>query len=493
MPKFVDRKRELSELNLLTNRAVSGKSQFLILYGRRRVGKTTLLLHWAEQWAEQRNLPVIYWVARREMPTATRQSLANAVWRWAYPDEIDPKPPRFDSWESLFTQMGRMFGDQPLILIMDEFSYAAESDPSLPSHLQAAWDHIFKDRPLFMILAGSHIGMMVDMLRYQAPLYGRFTGQLSLGPLPFGTVAEFFPNYSAEERVATYAILGGVAGYWERFDPNVSLVDNLRDHLFQKIGMFRSEPTILIGDVVREPRTYESVLQAIANGARTPAEMAAVTGVSSPNLSPYLKRLVELGFVERRIPVTIPRAKRKSTTRARYHLADPYLRFYFRFIEPNLELIEQGRTELIWKRIREQVRAFIGQTTWEELCRTWVLQQADQGNLPFEVELVGSHWSKNAQIDVVAMNWRDKAILLGECKWGLPPVDEAVITKLVSKTDLVIPKGDGGGNVADWQVFYIFFARGGYTHAATQAAQRVDARLIDLDQVVNDLEAIERS
>lgn len=423
----------------------------------------------------------LYWVARRETAEATRHSLARALWRWAYPDEVDIQPPRFGSWEALFEQMGRMLdNDKPVIIIFDEFSYAAESDASIPSHLQAAWDHLFKNKPLILALAGSHIGMMVDMLGYHAPLYGRFTGQLPLSHLPFATVTDFFPNYSAEERVATYAVLGGVAGYWERFNPDQPLIDNLQQHLFQQMGMFRSEPMVLINDVVRETRHYEAILKAIATGARTPSEMAKVTGITSPNLSPYLKRLIELGFIERRIPATIPFDQRKSTTRSRYHVSDAYLRFYFRFMEPNLELIELGRTKLLWERIREQFRAFIGQTTWEELCRTWVLQQADEGNLPFEVEIVGSHWATNTQIDVLGINWREKAILLGECKWGLGEVNRKVIRTLIEKAPLVVP-GE------EWQTCFIFFARSGFTEAAREEAETVQAILIDLRRLDQDL------
>jgi AAA+ ATPase superfamily predicted ATPase len=440
------------------------------------VGKTTLLLH----WAEQSGLPYLYWVARREPAEATRQSLARALWRWAYPDSDEPLPPRFDSWELLLEQLARLVGDEPVVVIFDEFSYAVESDSSLPSHLQAAWDHLLKEKQVILILAGSHIGMMVDMLGYHAPLYGRFTGQLPLGPLPFAALSEFFPNYTAEERVATYAVLGGVAGYWERFEPETSLVDNIRQHLFRRMGMFRSEPMVLISDLVRETRNYEATLRAIASGNRTPAKMSQATGISSPNLVPYIKRLVELGFVERRLPATIPIAQRRTTTRSRYHLSDPYLRFYFRFMEPNLELIEQGQTGLLWERIQEQFRAFIGLTTWEELCRQWVLEQSRRGTLPFSAELVGSHWSPNAQVDVVAINWRDRAILLGECKWGLSAVGRKIIRELREKSPSVVP-GD------DWRVFYAYFARSGFTDAARAEALSSDAILVDLARLDRDL------
>jgi AAA+ ATPase superfamily predicted ATPase len=251
-------------------------------------------------------------------------------------------------------------------------------------------------------------------------------------------------------------------------------------HLFRRMGMFRSEPMVLISDLVRETRNYEAVLRAIAGGDRTPAEISRTTDISSPNLAPYIKRLVEIGFVERRLPATIPLAKRQTTTRSRYHLSDPYLRFYFRFLEPNLELIEQGQTDLLWARIREQFRAFIGATTWEELCRQWVMLQASQGRLPLAAERVGSHWSTDAQVDVIAINWREKAILLGECKWGIEAVGRKVIRELIQKTPTIVPS-DG------WKVSYAFFARSGFTEAARIEAQAVDAILVDLVQLDRDL------
>jgi len=473
MPRFVDRQRELRELDTLLARP---GAQFVTVYGRRRVGKTTLLLHWARQAGR----PYLYWVARRETPDASRQGLARALWRWAYPEAADPEPPRFDSWPLLFEQMARMIGDQPPILIWDEFPYAAESDPALPSHLQAAWDHLLKDQPLILVLAGSHIGMMVDLLRYQAPLYGRTTGQLQVEPLPYAALGEFFPRYPAAERVAAYAVLGGVPAYLEQFDPAQSLGANVRQHLFQRLGLFRSEPAVLISDLVRETQHYEATLRAVAAGHHTPAEIAATIGVASPNLAPYLRRLRELGLLERRIPATVPPDQRRATTRSRYHLRDPYLRFYFRFVEPHLEMIEQELADLLWARIGEQFRAFVGLTAFEELCREWTLVQARAGALPFAPELVGSHWSPGAQVDVVALNWRDQAILLGECKWGADAVGRAVIRELVGKAPRVVPG-------ADWQVHYAWFARAGFTDAARAEAAALGATLVDLETLDADL------
>ena len=469
MPDFIDRQAEIELLNSLLQRR---GGQFVAVYGRRRVGKTTLLRH----WVEQTNIPYIYWVARRETAEAERYSLARAFWR----AQGRAEPPQFNSWEALFEEMAAILNGQPMILIFDEFPYAVQSDAALPSHLQAAWDHLFKTQPITLVLAGSHIGMMVDLFQYQAPLHGRFTAQLHINPLPFAALTDFFSNYTAADRVAIYAILGGVPGYLERFDPNQALNTNIYQHLFQPIGMFRSEPTVQISDLVREPRQYEAALRAIAIGHHALTDIAKATGISTSNLPVYLKSLIELGMIERRLPATVPPEQRRKSKRGRYHLRDAYLRFYFRFIEPNLEMIEFGQATLLWDRIREQFNAFTGVTAWEELCREWVLLQANQGNLPFGVELVGSHWAANAQIDVVAINWQEKALLLGECKWYTAPVGATVIRELVAKTAAVVPD-------AAWQVFYFCFSRTGFTPDAQREAQLQPVRLVDLNMVDTDL------
>lgn len=475
MGKFVGRSRELDDLNrIITSRG----AHFILLYGRRRVGKTTLLL----RWAEASSRPHIYWVATRDTPAQVRLGFTRAIWRWAHPES--QAVPRFDTWQDAFETAAQLIGEQPVILILDEFSYAAESDPSLASHLQAAWDHLFKDSNVTIVLAGSHIGMMVDLMAYQAPLYGRFTAQLPVDPLPFSALSNFLPRYTAAERVAVYAVTGGVPAYLERFDDSRSLSENLRELFMQRTSLFRTEPFFLIGDVIRrETQTYEAVLKSIAAGDRTPQDIGRTLGVSSSYLSPYLKQLEALHLVKRRIPATIPPERRDTTKTSQYHMNDPYLRFYFRFIAPNAELVEQELTKVLWERISDQFRAFVGMTAFEDLCREWVLAKARAGLLPFVPEVVGSHWSADAQLDVVAINWPDKTILLGECKWGVKAVGRSVIRELIDKTPKVVP-GE------DWQVFYVYFARAGFTDAAREEAQGVKGLLVDLETLDKDLKEL---
>jgi AAA+ ATPase superfamily predicted ATPase len=370
-------------------------------------------------------------------------------------------------------------GNRRVILILDEFAYAAESSPPLASELQNAWDHFFKDSNIFLVVAGSHIGMMERLQHYQSPLYGRFTARLPVNPLPFGALAEFFPNYTAAERVAVYAILGGVPAYLERFDDRQTIRANVQTQVFDRTGMFCLEPFALISDEVREPRNYIAILHAIAGGNHTVEDIVKATGMPRANAGGrYLKRLQELHLVERRVPATVPRDRR--TTLGRYYLGDNYLRFYFRFVQPNMDLLELGLLDELWELVDSQMRAFIGQYTFEDLCREWVLVQAQMGNLPFRPQQVGGHWAADAQVDVVATNWREKAILLGEAKWSTDPIRRSVVRELVEKAPRVVP-------APDWRVHYAFFARAGFTDAARREADTHDALLVDLATLDADL------
>lgn len=382
--------------------------------------------------------------------------------------------------------MARAIGDRRVIVILDELPYALQQDPGLASHIQAAWDHLFKDSNLLLFLSGSHIGMMVDLLAYQAPLYGRFTAQLPLLPLSFPNIRDFLPRYDVDRRLAVYAILGGIPAYLERWDDSETIAANVQRLFLQRTGWFRNEPLVLISDLTRrESVNFEAILRALAAGHHTRDSIAAATAITSSSLSHYLPRLIDLRLVERRVPATIPLKQRRTSRLGRYYLSDPYLRFYYRFIDPNLHLIEQGLTGRLWQIVEDNFRAFVAMA-FEELCRTWTLAQARVDRLPFTPDLVGAHWAADVQVDVVAVRWDERRILLGECKWGVGHVGRAVVTELVEgKTPRVLNALPDKG--AGWEVHYVFFARTGFTDAARAEAAKVNATLVDLAQLDHDL------
>ena len=234
------------------------------------------------------------------------------------------------------------------------------------------------------------------------------------------------------------------------------------------------------------------ILRAIANDARTQGEIAAFTGLTQGHVSQYLSTLRDTGFVERRAPVTQGERSRLG----RYAIVDPYLRFYYRFIAVRQSQLALGIQEQSLAEIKRHLRDYIGANTWEELCREWLLRASAQQAVPVLVDQVGGAWTRAAQVDVVGVNSMEKTLVLGECKWGSEPGGRSVLTELIEKTAEVAP-GQG-----QWQVYYLGFARAGWTVASHAFAQEVATaspsgknwralgmRLLDLAQVDHDLAA----
>lgn len=468
---LIDRETEVEELNFVL--AEKG-AHLLTVSGRRRLGKTTLLV----EWAKMSGRPHLYWVANRVSQTHLLRSFSQQVYRLEHSEQEPDEVFTYPSWEMALRQLTAVAQNERIIVILDEFPYAAEVEPALPSILQNVWDHHLKQTELMMVLCGSHIGMMERLQAHQAPLFGRISGHLRLKPLPFHALHEFLPSYSLDQRVAVYAMLGGVPAYLERFDDDKSLADNVRRHLFRPTGLFRTDPLYLLHDELQQPHNYLSVLLAIAEGHHTHQAIHKATGLE--HITSYLGKLQELHFVERDLPVTVPEAKRHASRKGRYDFADAYLRFYYRFIYTKQHLLEQKLHDWLWRLIGEQLPSYVGLHGFEPLCRQWMVVQAQRGSAPFMPERIGSHWSASAQVDVVAINWREKQILLGEAKWTQEPIRRTIITQLIAKTKKVVPEGE-------WTVHYAFFSRNGFTDAAVLEAKTINATLIDLEQLGRDL------
>lgn len=473
---FVNRETELAFLNSILARSHPSMAQFILLYGRRRAGKTVLLRH----WAEASGLPYTYWAVEKEPALLQRRKLFARVLGIE-----TTQAATFETWADCWQAIAAVLRDRRHILILDEFPYAADSDPAMLSSLQHAWDQHFKTSQAVIVLCGSHIHAMETLQARQSPLFGRLTAQWHLRPLPFASLRQFLPAWSAEERVAAYAVVGGVPAYLEWLDPARSLSDNIGRVILAPGSMFIAEPTFLLYDEVREPRAHLAILQAIGAGHHTLSDIADAALVGRTHLTAYLARLQELRLVERRLPVTVPPHQRGRSRQGRYHLSDPYFRFYFRFIAPHYDELTY-RPERVLPLIREGLRAFVGGSAFEELCRGWVDQHGRAGRLPFEVEEVGGHWSRRVQADVVAVDWRQHAVLVGECKWGTDRVGREVVRDLVeNKTPLVLRDLPAAGE--GWHVHYALFARAGFTAAARSLGQSYAALLVDLDRLDQDL------
>jgi uncharacterized protein len=488
MMDFVDRRMELAILDDVHARP---GAQLLVLYGRRRVGKTRLLTQWLTTLAERApnapggsDTPVtcLYWMATQTSTVNQLRAFSQALFAFLNPGARIEPTFSYASWEAAIEEAGRAARDARRVVVLDEFTYVMQANPEVASLLQRAWDHQVKDRSqLLLILTGSLAGMIQrQVLDYQAPLYGRATGRIRLGPLPFGALGELLPRYSADERVAVFAVTGGIPAYLELFDDRVSIADNLRQRVVSPANLMLRDAVFLLGEQLDQPRNYMAVLEAIGAGYHALTDIATMAGIDRSNVGKYLSVLQELGYVERQVPATVHRPE--QSRRGRYVLSDAYLRFYFRFLAPHLDLIERGMIEPTVALLRDHLIDFVGTHTFEELCREWVAVQAETGRLPFVPERIGSFWSPAAQVDIVAVNWRTKDLLLGECKWGLGAVGRSVIRDLVAKTEHVCPDGA-------WHVHYAYFARGGFTEPARAEAAGSGARLVTLGDLAADLAA----
>jgi AAA+ ATPase superfamily predicted ATPase len=466
---FFNRERELATLDELWTRA---GSQFLVLYGRRRVGKTSLMINWGADKA------TLFWTARRTSATNLLRDFSQAIYRFEHPEMPPEAAFTYPSWEMALRQIARLATDRRVLLVLDELPYAFAADRSLSSTLQALWDHILQPTQLFLAVSGSVIGMIEqEMLAYNAPLYGRATAKMLLSPLPFAALRHFFPRYSAVQRLTVYAVVGGVPAYLRTFDDSRPVDVNIRQRILSEVGLFLNEPYFLIQDEIRQPRNHLAVLQAIGGGQRQFSGIARAAGLDRSHVGKYLNTLVRLRLVRRIVPVNVRQPERSR--RGHYVIADPYLRFYFRFLAPRQEWIEQGRWEQLWKSIEGQLESFVGLTAFEELCRRWVIVQGDAGRLPFVPERVGAYWDRHTQVDVAAMSWAERALLLGEARWTARPVGVQALYALQAKTPAIRPADD-------WAVQYVLFSRSGFSAPLQARAERESVHLVSLDELAGD-------
>jgi AAA+ ATPase superfamily predicted ATPase len=288
-------------------------------------------------------------------------------------------------------------------------------------------------------------------------LYGRASAQIHLQPFYFGSTRSFFPNYSAVDRVALYSIFGGVPAYWERVDSSKSISWNIKRQLLTSNNLLQSETRLLLQDFISDPHNYLSILSAIANGAHISKEISEITGLPSGHVSKYLGVLTETGFAERRVPVTEPGPSRAG----RYHITDPYLRFYFRFLADRQDQLALGAHDIALAEITRHMIDFIGRYTWEELCREWVLRASAFGDLPVMLDHIGSAWNSKVQIDVAGINSMEKTVVLGECKWTLSKSERKVVADLIEeRAARIIPER------GKWRVYFLGFSRSGWTSGA---------------------------
>ncbi|KTG11384.1 ATPase [Haloprofundus marisrubri] len=457
MVEFVDRDEELDQL---TGCYESDTAEFVVIYGRRRLGKSELV----RQSIADRDDAIYYQAVESTAQNQLEQFVDTATTQFPSIQNV-----RRD-WEILLETLG----EQDAIVVIDEFPFLIEEDESLPSRIQRVWDLQLQETGMTLVLVGSSISVMEEkVLSGSAPLYGRRTATIDLKPLSAGDAREFFPEYNVETAITAWAIYGGTPHYLQTIDPKQSLATNVQQSILSERGLLYSEPEFLLRTELRQPNTYFSILRALAHGRRTPNEIAGMAGVESQSLSTYLQKLRRLRLVERHIPVT---ESPTASKRGRYRIAAPLFRFWFRFVYGNQDrlriLDENAYDDFVEPEIADYVSPL-----FERLC-----QQA----LPYLIDRrftdIGQWWFKEHELDVVGLS--ETGLVAGECKFTSQPVSEGVLSNL----ERTAAEVRWSNEPANTEPLYVLFSRSGYTDDVKHAAERrTDVRLYELSDVLSAL------
>ena len=417
---FVGRRAELAALERHYKAARSG---LIPVYGRRRVGKTELLLHFATK------KPTIYFTASDKLRTPQIIDFVRAAADWLGAAHLAEAAPA--TWEAaLKLVIGSAPAGKKLVLVLDEFQWLCASSPELPSVLQRLWDLEWqRGNRLLLILCGSFIGFMErEVLGARSPLHGRRTAAIRLEPFGFREAAGFHPKWSREEQARAYFVCGGVPAYLRRFDPERSVAQNIASEFFAVDAFFQREPDFLLREELAEVKQAASVLEATARGRHSQSEIARSIGLSTAALAPHLKNLVGLGYLERVFPLFPGRPPRTSVL---YRVADPLLRFWFRFVEPHWSTLRRFTPERAFEQmVAPQWDAYCGES-FERMCREALPLIYEKEGVTGKYE-VGEFWDRATQIDVVGLR-ADGWVDLGECKWHGRPAVAAVTRELETR------------------------------------------------------------
>lgn len=394
---FKNRIKELKLLNELYN---TGKSKLIILYGRRRVGKTELL----REFLKKHN--GLYLLARQESELEQLKKLSSQIAEF-YNDSLLKLNP-FSNWDSLFTYLS----EKPRIpIIFDEFPYIVNSSKKAVSILQDYWDNKFSKKDSFIVLCGSSIQMMERLLGKKSPIYGRRTEQIMLEPLKFNDACLFFPKtMSIKEKVMNYSILGGMPAYLLEFDFEKDMKQNIIENALQKNKFLYHDVMFTLKEELKEPKNYFSILYSISKGNTKIGQIVNDTGLEKSFVNKYISVLIDLQLVERRVPIT--EKSPKKSRNGLYLIKDNFTKFWFKFIFENQEYIEQEKQEkFVNEKIVPELNSFVGRM-FEEIIISELIQ-----NKEYENYLFGRWWDNDSEADVVGIDKTNKNIIIGEIKF----------------------------------------------------------------------------
>ena len=397
-----------AEQKVLADAYRSGQSEFIPIYGRRRVGKSELILHFIK------GKQALYFLGKKAPPQLQIRTFMEEAAR-ALDQPLLAAVSPLDWRMALSSVLGQKTDAAKLVLVFDEFQWTAQASPELPSILQEQLDRSWKERgDVMLILCGSYMGFMErEVLGEASPLFGRRSAQILLRPFSFLEAALFHPGWSLSDRAQAYFVCGGIPLYLRYFSTTDSIRTNIEKNLLNEFAPLHREPDFLLREELREVENYYGILIALSSGSLTPGAIAQHTGINERNLYYYLQHLCELGYVSRRYPLT---GTRPVARNVRFALDDPLLRFWFRFVYPHVSFIAQMGPERSFRElIKPDLESYFG-GCFERLCREALpfLYEREGVNAAYEI---GEYWDKVTQIDVVGFR-QDGRTDIGECKWG---------------------------------------------------------------------------
>ncbi len=460
---FYCRENELTDLN---RRYDEGNFECAIIYGRRRVGKTSLINEFCK------DKPTVFFSALNATAGENLEALSRAIYEKDHKDGTNA--PVYASFDAAISEITRMAENERLIFVIDEYPYLAKADKSVSSRFQHIIDHVWQHGKLFLILCGSSMSFMENqVLGYESPLYGRRTAQYKIGALTYKEIKAFNPNLSNEEQALLYGITGGIPHYINKLNVKQSIDTALLENLFSTSGYLFEEPENLLKQELREPAIYNSIISAVAGGATHLNEIATKVGLESGICTKYIKVLMDLGILKKETPIT-----EKPGKKTIYEIGDNYFRFWYRFVPKNMSAIVTGRIGQIYDQaIKQYYSEYMG-LVFEQICKDYLLRYAD--NLPFVLSEVGQWWGSDAktkkeiQIDIVGTPLEGNEYLIGSCKYKKEKIgiDELELLKEYAK---VFGKGTS--------YRYCIFSKGGFTDGLIEAAKKENVMLFTMEEI----------
>ena len=457
---FVGRVKELNKLNEFWK---AEKFQCVVIYGRRRVGKTVLINEFIK------NKPSIFFAGLETGSAENLKNLSRAIFEFNKGDNIGDTP-IYPDYSSAFDAVFRMAEKEKLILVIDEYPYLEKSHKGVSSIIQNLIDKYRETSKLYLILCGSSMSFMENhVLGYKSPLYGRRTAQFKIMPFNFFETAEYFKKFNAFNLMAIYGITGGIPHYLEKMDENISVEENIINSFFDPSSFLFEEPLNLLKQEVRESGLYNSIISAIAAGSTKSVEISSKVRIDSSVFATYAANLISLGIIKKETPIT-----EDTSRKTIYTVDDGMFRFWHRFIPDNLAAISRGMGEQAFRRIAPQIPAFLGKT-FENVCSQYLWELNKKGETPFLFSKLGRWWGNNpvkkeeAEIDIIAFA-DNKHAIFAECKWTNEAIGENVLQTLIDRS-----------HILDFEDrYYYVFAKNGFTSSIRNKSNVKLVTLIDM-------------